>query len=136
MCVCSDHVGVCEAGHSGQQVSGERVEGAAGQEHQRGVLQQHSGGSGCGSSAVLPSDTHRRTQTDQVLTHSLTHSLSLSLSLSHVVHVGRLWVRVVLGGSEAVKVSLFFLLLFLFCFCFLFNLSFSFFCSFVWFGIS
>ncbi len=47
---------------------------------------------------------------------SISISISLSLSLSHVVHVGRLWVRVVLGGSEAVKVSLFFLLFFLFCF--------------------
>lgn len=47
---------------------------------------------------------------------------SLSLSLAHVVHAGRLWVTVVLGGSEAVKVSPGFFFLFF---------NFFFFCLFV-----
>lgn len=53
----------------------------------------------------------------------------LSLSLTLVVHAGRLWVRVVLGGSEAVKVSPVFFPTFFF-------FSPIFLCLFVCFGIS
>lgn len=60
---------------------------------------------------------------------------SLSLSLAHVVHAGRLWVTVVLGGSEAVKVSpVYFLFYFFFPTFFFFSPNFV--CLFVCFGIS
>lgn len=45
------------------------MEGAAGQEHQRGCLQPHSGGARRGTGPLLPADPGRGAQTDQVQTH-------------------------------------------------------------------
>ena len=62
----TDHVGLGEAGPAGEQGSGQRVEGASVQEYQRGGLQPHPGGPGCGTSPLLPPDPGWRAQTDQV----------------------------------------------------------------------
>lgn len=65
-CLPPDHVRLCAPGASGQQGISERMEGATGQEYQRGCLQPHSGGAGCGTCTLLPPDPGRRAQTDQV----------------------------------------------------------------------
>ena len=61
-----DHVGVGEAGLPGAQGTGEWVEGASGQEHQRGLLQQQPGGGCRGSGPLLPADPPAGAPADQV----------------------------------------------------------------------
>lgn len=58
--VLSDNVGLRAPGAPGQQGVGERVEGASGQEHQRGRLQSNPGGAGCRPGPLLPADPRRR----------------------------------------------------------------------------
>lgn len=62
----SDNVGLRAAGAPGQQGAGERVEGASGQEHQRGCLQLHPGGAGRRPGPLLPADSRWRAQTNGV----------------------------------------------------------------------
>lgn len=66
MIVCVDHIRFCSPGAPGQQGVSERMEGAAGQEHQRGCVQPHAGGAGCGTVPLLPPDFSWTAETDQV----------------------------------------------------------------------
>lgn len=66
MCLPTDNVRLCAPGAPGKQGISERVEGATGQEHQRGRLQPHSGGARRGAGPLLPADPRWRAQTDQV----------------------------------------------------------------------
>lgn len=62
----ADHVRLSAPGAPGEQGISERMEGATGQEHQRGCLQPHPGGARRGKSPLLPADPGWRAQTDQV----------------------------------------------------------------------
>lgn len=64
--VPADHVGLRAPGAPGEQGAGEPVEGAAGQEHQRGRLQPHAGGAGRGTGPLLPADPGGRAEADRV----------------------------------------------------------------------